>query len=70
MSKESVVRQYFRDLIENTNFEQVNIRDGFDNVETTEMVVDLFFSGKMELKWNPEKHQLMLKAHDVAFTSR
>ena len=70
MSREAVARQYFRDFIENTNFEQVDIRDGFNNVEATEMIVDLFFSGKMELKWNPKKHQLMLKAHDVVFTSR
>jgi uncharacterized protein YqkB len=29
------------------------------------ILTDLFFDGKLELKWNPEEHSLMLKPEAV-----
>jgi hypothetical protein len=60
MGKATVIRQYFVDLLENLgdNVEDYDIKD---EEECNEILTDLFFSSKLELKWNPDKEKLMLK---------
>ncbi|MGB9134711.1 MAG: hypothetical protein WCC63_03885 [Candidatus Bathyarchaeia archaeon] len=60
MTKEAVVRQFFMDFVENLGY-QVDERKEFEDEESNMILTDLFFAGKLEMKWNPKKHSLMLK---------
>ncbi len=60
MTKEAVVRQFFMDLLENLGY-AVDPRTEFEDEESNMILSDLFFDGKLELKWNPTEHSLMLK---------
>lgn len=64
MTKEAVVRQFFMDLMENLGY-HVDERKEFEDEENNLILADLFFAGKLELKWNPERHSLMLKPEIV-----
>ena len=48
------------DLLENLGY-HVDPRKEFVDEENNMILADLFFDGKLELKWNPELHSLMLK---------
>jgi len=64
MTKEAVVRQFFMDFVENLGYDF----DGWEEFEDEEcnmIIADLFFAGKLEIKWNPNKHSLMLKPEIV-----
>ena len=60
MTKEAVVRQFFMDLLDNLGY-HVDPRREFEEEESSMILTDLFFDGKLELKWNPDLHSLMLK---------
>ena len=60
MTKEAVARQFFMDLMENLGY-HIDPRREFEEEENNMILTDLFFDGKLELKWNPELHSLMLK---------
>lgn len=60
MTKAAVVRQFFLDLLENLGY-HVDARKEFEDEESNMILTDLFFDGKLELKWNPETQALMLK---------
>ena len=64
MTKEAVVRQFFMDLMENLGY-HVDEREEFEDEECNMILTDLFFAGKLEMKWNPKKHSLMLKPEMV-----
>ena len=65
MTKSAVVRQYFMDLIE--TLEEDNCTDAeiddYKREENMMTVTNLFFSGHLELKWNPKKQKMMMKTH-------
>jgi hypothetical protein len=60
MTIEAVARQYFRDFLENLGY-HVNGYEEFDEEESNMILADLFFEGRVEIKWDPETHTLMLK---------
>ena len=60
MTKEAVVRQFFMDLLENLGY-PVDPRTEFEEEESNMILTALFFDGRLELKWNPHRHSLMLK---------
>ncbi|MCW3985151.1 MAG: hypothetical protein NWE91_01910 [Candidatus Bathyarchaeota archaeon] len=60
MTKEAVIRQFFSDFIENLGC-KVNGYEEFDEEECNMILTDLFFAGRLEIKWNPKAHTLMLK---------
>jgi hypothetical protein len=64
MTKEAVVRQFFMDFVENLGY-HVDERNEFEDEESNMILTDLFFAGKLEMKWNPKKHSLMLKPEIV-----
>ena len=64
MGKATVIRQYFVGLLENLG-DSIEDRDIRNEEECNEILTDLFFSGKLELKWNPDKETLMLKPEKI-----
>lgn len=67
MTKEAVVRQFFMDFIENLG-DHVDEKKEFEDEECNMILTDLFFAGKLEMKWNPKRHSLMLKPEIVIRT--
>jgi hypothetical protein len=60
MSKDSVVRQFFLDLLENLG-DHIDEYETRDEEERNQILADLFFYGRLEIKWNAETKKLMLK---------
>jgi hypothetical protein len=61
-TKEAVVRQYFRDFLENLG--DCEFDDDFDEwteEEGNQMISDAFFSGGLMIGWSVKQHTLMLK---------
>jgi len=59
MTKKAVVRQFFMDFLENLGDYEFN---GYEEEESLRVMADLFFSGLLVLKWNPEDNILLVKA--------
>ena len=60
MSKDAVVRQFFLDFLENLG-DHVGECEEHDEEERNQILADLFFDGRLEIKWNAETKKLMLK---------
>ena len=60
MSKDAVVRQFFLDFLENLG-DHVGECEERDDEERNQILADLFFDGRLEIKWNAETGKLMLK---------
>jgi hypothetical protein len=60
MSKDAVVRQFFLDFLENLG-DHVGEYQEHDEEERNQILADLFFDGRLEIKWNVENKKLMLK---------
>jgi hypothetical protein len=60
MSKDAIVRQFFLDFLENLG-DHVDECEELDEEECTQILADLFFDGRLEIKWNAEAKKLMLK---------
>lgn len=60
MTTEAIARQYFIDFLENLGC-HVKGYEEFDEEESAMILADLFFAGRLEIKWNPEKDTLMVK---------
>jgi hypothetical protein len=61
-TKEAVVRQYFRDFLENLG--DCEFDDDFDELndeESNQIISDAFFSGGLMISWSVKQHTLMLK---------
>jgi len=54
VTKEAVVRQFFIDFIENLG---ESLDDDYCQGEITLIPAELFFSGSLEIKWDPEKQK-------------
>lgn len=59
MTKEYVARQFFWDFMENLGDNYKN-DDEQDVEEANFILADWFFSGLLEIKWDPEKHKLIV----------
>jgi len=64
MTKEAVVRQFFIDFLENLGH-HVNDYEEFEEEECNTILADLFFAGKLEIKWNTHDETLMLKPENA-----
>jgi len=64
MSKNAIVRQFFLDLLENLG-DHVDECEKRDEEERNQILADLFFNGRLEIKWNTETEKLMLKPTTV-----
>ena len=60
MSKDAVVRQFFLDFIENLG-DPVDEYQEHDSEECNQILTDMFFDGRLEIKWNVKSKNLMLK---------
>lgn len=60
MTKEAIARQYFMDFLDCLYEYDVDY-DEYSEEEFLRIVVDLFFAGDLKIKWNSDKHTLMLK---------
>ena len=61
MTKEAIARQHFMDFLENLGDREYGYEE-YSEEESDWILTDLFFSGLLVVKWNPEKHTLMLKS--------
>jgi hypothetical protein len=64
MTIEAVARQYLRDFLENLGG-RINRYEKFDEEESTMILTDLFFAGRLKIKWDPKIHMLMIKPEIV-----
>jgi len=64
MTREAVTRQFFIDFLENlgdNSGRHEQACDFYDEEDANMILVDMFFAGQLELKWNSETHKLMIK---------
>jgi len=60
MTREAVARQFFMDFLENLGYPVDSYKE-FEEEECNMILTDLFFDGRLEVKWNPKTGNLMLK---------
>jgi hypothetical protein len=64
VTKEAVARQFFIDFVENSGDTEEDPHEEYPSEESLLVVTDWFFSGLMEIGWNPRKHMLVIHFED------
>lgn len=63
LTKEAVARQFFHDFMENLGSEYECEQGQFWQDEECNMIlINEFFSGTLEIRWDPQEHSLMFRS--------